>query len=49
MKNIFYSLLFLFPFCVFAQQTAGIVQYTEAIKLKIELPEGPEGQQFAKY
>ena len=36
------------PFLSFAQSTEGIISYTETIKMKIEVPEGMDAEEFRK-
>jgi GLPGLI family protein len=48
MKNMLLLLAFLIPFCAKAQSTEGTVNYTETVKMKIQLPDGPEGDEMRK-
>ncbi len=45
MKNVFLAILALLPVFAMAQQTEGVVQYEEVLKMKIEL--SPEMKQYA--
>jgi GLPGLI family protein len=48
MKNLSLALLLLLPAFLFAQKTEGEITYTETIKLKIDIPDGPEAEAMRK-
>ena len=48
MKFLFYLLALLTPWVVFSQKTEGEVTYTETIKLKIDIPDGPDAEAMRK-
>jgi len=48
MKFLFYLLTFLTPCVIFAQKNEGEITYTETIKMKIDIPDGPEAETMRK-
>jgi GLPGLI family protein len=48
MKITMLFIALLVPFIFLNAQTEGMVKYTETIKLKMQLPEGPEGDEMRK-
>lgn len=48
MKQLFALLLSAAPLFLSAQNNAGAIIFTESVKMKIQLPEGPEGDEMRK-
>jgi GLPGLI family protein len=48
MKKTLLLLSLLIPPCLHAQTTEGTVNFTETVKMKIQLPDGPEGDEMRK-
>ncbi len=48
MKKLSLALLFLLPVLVFAQKTEGEITYTETVKMKIDIPDGPNAEEMRK-
>ena len=48
MKKLSLALLVLLPALVFAQKTEGEITYTETVKMKIDIPDGPNAEEMRK-